>query len=497
MTPGFTRPVLRSPYGVISCGTPAAASAGVAMLNAGGTAVDALVAAAAAMFVVLPSACGLGGDALILIAGRNAETLAINGNGVAPEDVADEIPGDGGGTAAVPGAVAGLLAAHERFGRRPLRRVLEPAVKLADEGFVIGPDLCVALQRQKQRLSRCSAEWALLQSEPEEGKVVRLRGLAELLRAIGEDGEAAFYQGPTAAAVAAAVQRDGGHMTSADMERYVALIGPPASAEFGAARVEVSPPPSQAILLLVALKCLARRPHPSAAGQRLLEQLGAVEYAFSRRQEVAADDAAERLLADRAPDEQPIILAGDGPRGYNHTAAIAVADQHGQVVSALVSVFDDFGSATFVPEFDFHLNSRLLGFDREGPNAPRGGRRPIHTLSPAVVHTAERTIGIATPGADGQVQTLLQVLTSHLENGVPLQAALHEPRWRLVDGEVCIEDGFAQQLIEALNDDNRAIRTLAPGDQLFGAVAAVGVDADGGPAEAMSDPRREAWAAVA
>jgi gamma-glutamyltranspeptidase/glutathione hydrolase len=497
MTRGFTRPVLHSPYGVISCGTPAAASAGVEILKAGGTAADALVAAAAAMFVVLPSACGLGGDALVLIAGRESDTLAINGTGVAPEGVAAAIPRDGGGTAAVPGAVAGLVAAHERYGRLPLLRVLEPAVQLADEGFVIGPDLYAALRRQKGRLERCSGEWALVESEPQVGKVVKLRRLAQLLRTIGEDGEAAFYQGPTAAAVAAAAQRDGGHMTSADLERYAPLIGPPASAEFGAARVEVSPPPSQGILLLVALNRLAQRPHPSAAGQRLLEQLGAVEYAFSRRQEVATDGGAERLLADDAPDAEPIVVDGAGPRGYNHTAAIAVADRDGQVASALVSVFDDFGSATLVPEFEFHLNSRLLGFDREGPNAPRGGRRPIHTLSPAIVHTAERTIGIATPGADGQIQTLLQVLTSHLENGVPLQAALHEPRWRLVDGEVCIEDGFAAELIDALNEDKRVTRMLEPGDQLFGAVAAVGVDDTGGPAEAMSDPRREAWAAVA
>jgi gamma-glutamyltranspeptidase/glutathione hydrolase len=397
----------------------------------------------------------------------------------------------------VPGAVAGLLAAHARFGRRPLPWVLAPAVKLADQGFVIGPDLYAALNRQKQRLGRCSGEWVLVQTEPRVGEIMRLHRLAGLLRAIGREGESAFYTGAVASAVAAAVRRDGGHMTREDMERYAAVIGAPASAAFGDSRVEVSPPTSQAVLLLVGLQWLARNGRPTTPGARLLGQLRAIEYAFSRRQEVAIENGAERLLSDPPPEEETVTLAGTGPRGYNHTAAITAADRHGQVVSALVSVFDDFGSATFVREHEFHLNNRLRGFDRDGPNAPRGGQRPIHTLSPAVVHTAERIIGIATPGADGQVQTLLQVLTNHLENGVSLQAALHEPRWRLVDDHVCIEDGFPEQLIDALNEDDRAITTLAPGDQLFGAVAAVGVDRAGGAVEAMSDPRREAWGAVA
>jgi gamma-glutamyltranspeptidase/glutathione hydrolase len=164
------------------------------------------------------------------------------------------------------------------------------------------------------------------------------------------------------------------------------------------------------------------------------------------------------------------------------------------VVSALLSVFDDFGSATLVPEYEFVLNSRLLGFDEEGPNTPAPARRPVHTLSPILVRTPALLIGMATPGADGQIQTLLQVLLSSLGEGVPLQAALHRPRWRLVDGVVCLEMGFDPDLARELALNGHVVEERPAGDGLFGAVSAVSVPHDGSPMGAASDPRRESWA---
>jgi gamma-glutamyltranspeptidase/glutathione hydrolase len=446
----------------------------------------------------LPDACGLGGDLMILVADPEGRTTAVNGNGAAPERVSREIPADGGGTAAVPGFIAGMVAAHERVGSLSRERVFAPAVRLAADGFAVGDELKAALDRQRPRLERCSGAWPLLAPTIDVGRVVKLPRLAALLEAIARQGRAAFYDGPAAAAVAAAAQADGGTIATHDLAGYSAIVRPPVSIGFDGARIEVSPPTSQGILLLVALKWLMQHAAEAASNaERVHLQLQAIEQCFAYRSEVAQDDAENRLLVRAALPHVDVAATLVGPRGYNHTAAITASDSQGWVVSALASVFDDFGSATLVPEYDFHLNSRLLGFDKTGPNAPAPRRRPVHTLAPMIVRTPQRVIGIATPGADGQVQTLLQILVSVLEDQLPLQVALHEPRWRLVDGDVVVEEGFDQQLIGALKSHSRQVRVVAAGDPLFGAVSAAVAPCDGGTLEAMSDPRREAWAGVA
>lgn len=347
-------------------------------------------------------------------------------------------------------------------------------------------------------MSRTSGEWPLLAPGLGVGGVVRLPNLAAVLSEIARGGPEVFYMGAVATAIADAVRADGGTMTVEDLAGYAPVVALPAQTSVLGASVQVSPPTSQGILLLVALDHLTREGDGSAgAAERILGELEAIELAFSHRSAVALDDAVARLLSPELRSHEPLAPAGGRPRAYNHTAAVTAADGDGQVVSSLVSLFDDFGSATLVPGTDFHLNSRLLGFDADGPNAPAPHRRPIHTLAPALVRTPRRLIGIATPGADGQIQVLLQVLMAVLMESVPIQDALHHARWRIVEDDLVVEQGFADDILAQLRDAGRSVRTLPAGDQLFGAVSAVAATRDGGALEAMSDPRRESWAAVA
>jgi gamma-glutamyltranspeptidase / glutathione hydrolase len=499
VTPGavnLVRPPVRGPRGAIACGHPLGVAAGMRMLGDDGNAVDAAVAAIAALCVVLPNACGLGGDALLLVGSREGATVAVNGNGAAPARVPAAIPADGGGTATVPGLVAAVVETHGRFGRLPLDRVLAPAVELAESGFPLGPDVLAARDRQLKRLQRGSAGWCLLDPGLAVGDEVRLPRLAELLSAVAVDGAAAFYGGAAAEAVATAARADGGTMEASDLEAYAAQVRAPVGADFAGVRCELSPPTSQGILLLVALRWLEKLERSGIDAPRLHLQLRAIEECFALRPDVARPDAEERLLSDTLLDELSVEPVGrrSGPRGYNHTTAIAVADREGLVVSALASVFDDFGSATLVPELDLVLNSRLLGFDPDGPNAPAPGRRPVHTLAPALVTTPAGRSAMATPGADGQIQTLLQVISGVHQDGVELQAALHRPRWRAVDGAVVVEAGFDETLVRDLESRGHTVETLPAGDEMFGAMAAATAPAEPGALEAASDPRREAWA---
>ncbi len=181
-----------------------------------------------------------------------------------------------------------------------------------------------------------------------------------------------------------------------------------------------------------------------------------------------------------------------GPRAYLHTAGVAVSDADGMTVSSLVSVFDDFGSCVFVPECGITLNNRAGGFT-DGANAAGPGRIPVHTLAPAMVLTDRGTLALATPGADGQVQTLLQVMTGIFRDGLDLAEAVRKPRWRSEGGDVLIERSHPAQT--DLARLGHRLRILDDGDVRFGAIVCAG-DIDDAPI-ALSDWRRHTWSGVA
>ena len=179
-----------------------------------------------------------------------------------------------------------------------------------------------------------------------------------------------------------------------------------------------------------------------------------------------------------------------GPAGYNHTTGVCTAGADGVVVSMLISVFDDFGCATVVPEYGFLLNDRLLGAasDPESPNAAAPGRRPVHTLAPIVVERPGSALALATPGADGQVQVLLQLLRDVIERGSDLSSALDAPRWRSVGAQLAVESTYPEDLTADLEALGHRVERRAFGDGLFGAACAA--ETADGQVSAWADPRR-------
>jgi gamma-glutamyltranspeptidase/glutathione hydrolase len=214
----------------------------------------------------------------------------------------------------------------------------------------------------------------------------------------------------------------------------------------------------------------------------------ATEAAFEFRADVA--QGAALLEHTLSIDVQRASHRG-GPRAYLHTAGVAAADAQGTVVSSLVSVFDDFGSGVFVPELGITLNNRAAGFT-SGANAAAPGKRPVHTLAPMLLRMPQGTLALATPGADGQVQTLLQLLIAIQSEGVDLANAIARPRWRSENGRLLIEQSHAQ--IERLRTLGHHVTPLNDGDVRFGAVVCAGRN-DGEPI-AVADWRRETWAGV-
>ncbi len=482
----WPRPVLHGLAGAVSAAHPLAVAAGQELLQIGGSAVDAAIAAQAVLCVVAPDACGLGGDMFALVHAGDGAPVAVNAAGAAPLAPAD-LSADGANSITVPGIVDGWCRMVERWGHVPLSRCLEPAIRIARSGYRVPTALTRTVAAHRDRLLRGGAAcWPLLALAP--GEVFIQIALASLLEAIGQEGAAVFYAGPTAAAIAGAIQLLGGGLSIADFDAHRTEIRAPILVRVGDVTVAVQPPMAQGILLAMAL---SNQDRLGRLSDELVDHVGIelTEAAFAFRARVAEGEA---LLSEPlAVDFTRAALRG-GPRAYLHTAGVAVADRDGLVVSSLVSVFDDFGSCVYVPECGITLNNRAGGFT-DGPNAAGPGKKPVHTLAPALVLMDGGSFALATPGADGQVQTLLQVITAVFQSSVDLAQAIAQPRWRSEGGALLIEDRHPG--IDRLASLGHRIMRLPDGDARFGAVVCAGM-VDGAPI-AVSDWRRHTWSGVA
>jgi len=205
---------------------------------------------------------------------------------------------------------------------------------------------------------------------------------------------------------------------------------------------------------------------------------------FAYRDRCARDGAA--LLDEPLDVDLARARRRGGPKPYLHTTGVATADADGWVVSSLLTVFDDFGAGTFVPEGGFVLTNRAAGFTGV-PNDPGPNRRPVHTLAPALVETRDAVTAIATPGADGQVQTLLQALSRARFAGLSLADAVAAPRWRSVGSALHVEASFPRA--DALRARGHEVVPTPDGDGLFGAVVSATCTPGGG-TTAVGDWRR-------
>lgn len=480
------RPWLTGRLGAVSAAHPLAVAAGQQVLASGGNAADAAIAAQAALCVVLPQSCGVGGDMLCLVAAPGQPVVAVNGTGAAPAGATPcRVANSGGSSVTVPGAVAAWEVLAERFGRCDLRAALDPAAALAAGGISAEPRLLGVVEEQRELLVRGGAgSWELLHASP--GQRWVQERLAETLQTIGRDGSEAFYHG-LAHGIAAAAQRDGGTLAPADLAAHRTTVTEPLAVDWRGGTVSVQPPVSQGVLLAMALAWLEREGIPDDPGERehVLVELTEAVFTFRAR---AAEGAA--LLAERLEVDRGRARRRGGPRGSLHTAGVAAADADGMVVSSLVTVFDHFGSGVFVPEGGFVLTNRGAGFTVP-PNDAAPGKRPVHTLAPALLQGEGETVAVATPGADGQVQTLLQVLVQ-VATGTDFPNSIAAPRWRSEEGRLFIEDDHPQAA--ALEVRGHDLLFLDEGAGPFGSVVCAGMR-EGWPA-ATGDWRRQVWAGV-
>ncbi len=437
--------------GIVASADQAATEAGQEILRRGGNAVDAAIATNAAMAVVGPHLCGIGGDLLALVH-ADGEVFCLNASGRAGSGASADALRDEGHTAmpfrhdvrtvTVPGCIDGWVALHARFGSLPLADLLAPATALAADGFAASPLLTHSIRNVDDAGRRNLAVLADQATAP--GATVRLPGVARTLAAIGSDGRAAFYEGEFGAGLR---ELGGGVFTADDLARPQADWVTALSTDAFGVRLHTVPPNSQGYLTLAAARLATALGLPDdpddprwahvlvecakLAGYDRLDVLA--EGADGDALLAAIDGRIDRIDAERASGRSTATHDGD-------TTYLCTVDGAGMGVSLIQSNASGFGSWLAEPNTGINIHNRGLGFSlRPGHPAELGpGRRPPHTLSPAMATRggAERLAAVfGTMGGDAQPQVLLQIAARLFHHGHVPAAAIPAARWALTGGD--------------------------------------------------------------
>ncbi|WP_029558995.1 gamma-glutamyltransferase family protein [Xanthobacter sp. 91] len=518
---------------VVSTSHPRAAQAGLSMIGRGGNAVDAAIAAAAVMAIVEPCSNGLGSDAFcILWDGKGLHGL--NASGFSPAAWTPEyfrakygadaktLPQRGWDAVTVPGAVASWVALSERFGKLPFADLLEPAIAIAERGFLVSTNVqhkWAAAATLPQLTSQPGFKEVFLHKgrAPFVGEHVTMPGAARALRLIGETKGEAFYRGEIADALEANAKANGGALTAADMAAYAPDWVTPVAQDYRGYTVHEIPPNGQGITALMALGILSHfdlsgLSADSVEAQHL--QIEAIKLAFAdvyryvadpRAMEISPADMLDKdYIAGRArlidPRRAQRFAPGNPVRGG--TIYLTAADASGMMVSFIQSNYQGFGSGVVLPDWGVSLQNRGFGFslnpERANVVAPR--KRPFQTIIPGfLTRDGQPVMSFGVMGGNMQPQGHVQTLVRMLDFAQNPQAACDAPRWRFDEGlSINLEPGNTPELLDGLAALGHEVAVLNDTYQDFGAgqfIWRMGNPAVEGYA-AASDPRRDGQAAV-
>lgn len=520
-TPRARRGMVTSPHHLAS-------QAGLDILRAGGTAVEAAIATAAALAVVYPHMTGIGGDGFWLIAepGKPPTTVDACGRAGAAVDLAYYA---GRGVSAIPfrgpfaantvaGTVSGWQKALEvsRHWQAPMAReqLLESAIYYADNGIVVTrsqSELTAEKSAELQDQPNFAATFMPEGRAPAEGDVLKLSALGATLKRLAADGFHSFYEGKLADSIAADLAKVGAPLTAADLQRHAASERPPLATTVRGARLFNMAPPTQGLSSLMILAMFDRlgvtQPESFDHIHGLVEatkqafivrdiHVGDPDHmtvdAVSFLDEAQLDELARRIDRKAALPWPHVRKPGD-------TIWLGVIDGEGRSVSFIQSVYFEFGSGVVLPETGICWQNRGASFRlaADGWNALKPGRKPFHTLNPAMaIFDDGRRMVYGNMGGEGQPQTQAAVFSRYGMFGMPLQQAVSAPRWLLGktwgDDSITlkVEDRFDPALIQALRDAGHAVEVLGSYTGTMGHAGAVVRHANG-VLEGATDPRSD------
>ncbi len=523
---------------------PLAARIGLDLLRQGGNAVDAAVAIGFAMAVTYPRAGNIGGGGFMLIHQADKHRVtALDYRETAPQKAHRDLFLDAQGqvdgqlsrfsplAVGVPGTVAGLLLALEKYGSLPLSRVLTPAIQLAREGFPVSPDLHQALQSRRQHLSAAAQQVFYHDGQAlAAGQTLVQKDLAATLQRIAEQGRAGFYSGDTARLLIADMTAHGGIMSLADLAQYQPVLRTPVQGEFRGYQVySMSPPSSGGVHIVQLLNLLSAYDlrtlgHNSAATIHYMAE--AMKYAYADRAKYLGDpdfvsvpvagltalEYAQQLRKNIDPQRvtpSKDISAGQPP-GYEspQTTHFSVMDAAGNAVANTYTLNFSFGSGLMAPGTGFLLNNEMDDFSAKPgvpnayglvggeANAVAPGKRMLSSMSPTIVLKDQKPFLITgSPGGSRIITTTLQIILNVIEHGLNLQEAVnavrvHHQWW---PDELSVEQGLSVDTYHQLQKLGHKIKESP---WAMGAANSILRAPDTGRLHGAADPRRSSAVAV-
>ena len=536
---GATRSVVYARHGMIACAQPLAAQAGLEVLKAGGSAVDAAIAVNACLGLMEPTSNGIGGDMFAIVWDPKTRKLhGLNACGRSPLNLkAGQIPPDSDGTIplyspyswSVPGVVDGWAELHAKFGKLPLARDLAPAIQFADEGFPVSPVIASDWARGAERMKDKPGFAAVFMPgghAPAEGEMFKNPALANTLKLIAQQGRDAYYKGSIAQEFVKFSHSVGGFFTLEDFAKHRSEWVDPESTTYHGYTVWELPPPGQGIAALQLLNVLENfdlgsMGRSSADFWHVMTEAKKIVFADRARYyadpEFAKVPITQLLSKDYAKERAALIdmkhaaqtdLPGE-PAALNRreTTYFCTADANGMMVSMIQSNYTGFGSGYAIPALGFGIQDRGNLFDLKPgrPNSYAPGKRPFHTIIPAFMSKdGVPVMAFGLMGGDMQPQGHAQIVVNLVDFGMNLQEAgdvirFHhtgssEPTGTVMTdgGELHIEDGLPEPVLAELKRRGHTLKSEAVGN--YGGYQAIWRDPKSGVYSGATERRKDGCA---
>jgi gamma-glutamyltranspeptidase / glutathione hydrolase len=518
------RSVVMSRNGMIATSHPLATETGLSILQQGGNAMDAAIAAGAVQCVVEPGSTGIGGDCFLLYhEARSGRLHGLNGSGRAPARATlqeyhrlglNQVPESGMLSVTVPGAIDAWQTALERFGTRTFSELLAPAIGFAESGYAVTPVVALAWRRAHAGIARYveSARALLIDGQPPEaGSIHRQPALARSLQLIAREGKDAFYRGVIAEEIVRFSRAQGGLLELDDFASHRCEWVDPIATDYRGYEVRELPPNGQGIAALITLNIL--EPSSLATLKHLSPEylhlfIEAFKLAIAEREAHVADPEFYRAPVDallakefaaaqyRRIDFQRASSGRlpSGLRAHRDTVYLCAVDKQRNAVSFINSLYHGFGSKCVAGESGVLLHNRGVGFVLEDghPNCIAPRKRPKHTLIPAMVYRdGKPVLAFGVMGGEYQAMGHAYVLSNWIDFGMDLQQAIDAPRFLPLRGTVVVERGIREPTRERLRAfGHDVVETEFP----WGGGQAIYIDPQNGVLHGASDPRKDGCA---
>jgi gamma-glutamyltranspeptidase/glutathione hydrolase len=523
------RSMVISDRGIVATSQTLASQAGAQILARGGSAIDAAIAANAALGVVEPMMCGIGGDLFGMYWDvKTGQLTGINSGGWAPQGLSIEklkalghqkMPNAGIQSITVPGCVEGWSKLHKRFGKLPWNDLFQPAIYYATNGYPVTEIIQQQWQLQavltKLRDDENGRKIFLRDGNaPRLGEMFRNPQMASAYKLIAAEGPDAFYSGPIAQSILKTSDRLGGTMVLADLRDFQSEWVQPISTEYRGWKVYELPPNTQGIAALEMLNLFAQFPLPDLhprSEQELHLQIEAQKLAYADLYQFIGDPKFSKIPVDgllsldyarrrarqidpekancKVPAGKPIEIGSD-------TIYLSVVDREGNIVSLIQSLYSEFGSGVVVDDYGFTLHNRggLFNLIQGHSNALAPHKRPLHTIIPAFMQKGNLHIGFGIMGGFNQAQAHAQFVSNVVDHGMNIQAALDAPRFTKPTPDGCglrIEARVGPEVLSGLKKRGHQLTVQGDYSDTMGGGQAVLHDSAARINYGASDPRKD------